>query len=316
VGERVRGSEIEDAGLGLRIRDQGSEIRDADIRLIALDLDGTLLDSHGRVPVANVDALRRALDAGIEIVLATGRRFDFARPIFEQLPRPLTLILSNGAIIKTCDGETLMRHLLPSGVARAVLAMAPQHRGSAALLFDRPREGQVVFERVEWDHPRHAPFFAANRPFITEVEPLEDALVEDPLQLMFTGGCGDMRALFEHLRSRPHTDLYSVALTEYRLRDFSLVDVIQAGRSKGAALGEWVTRRGLTRSQVMAAGDNLNDLQMLEFAGYPVVMGNAVEELKTRGWMLTATNDEDGVARAFDEIFERQGATPGKDRSR
>jgi Cof subfamily protein (haloacid dehalogenase superfamily) len=292
-------------------------VTESHIALVALDLDGTLLDSHGRVPPENVQALERALDAGLEIVLATGRRFDFARPVFDQLPGPLTLVLSNGAIIKTREGETLLRHLLPVDVVRSVLAMAPHHRPSAALLFDRPREGQVVFERVEWDHPRHASFFAENRPFIAEVAPLEDALDEEPLQLMFTGGCLEMRALFDTLRSAPHKDRYAVALTEYRQRDFSLVDVIQAGRSKGAALGEWVARRGFTPAQVMAAGDNLNDLQMLEFAGHPVVMGNAVEELKTRGWRMTATNDEAGVARVLDEILERQGGvTVGKDRSR
>lgn len=298
------------------MRDQGPGTRDS-IRLIALDLDGTLLDSRGRIPAGNVAALRRAIAAGIEIVLATGRRFDFARPIFEQLPRPLTLILSNGAIIKTCEGRTLLRHLLPSAVARAVLARAPGHRGSAALLFDRPREGQVVFERVDWDHPRHAPFLAANRPFIAEVAPLEDALVEDPLQLMFTGRSVEMRTLFDELRRTPHASQYSVALTEYRPRDFSLVDVIQAGRSKGAALAEWAAHRGLASGEVMAAGDNLNDLQMLEFAGHPVVMGNAVEELRARGWTMTATNDDEGVARAIDDILERQpGVGAGADRAR
>jgi Cof subfamily protein (haloacid dehalogenase superfamily) len=282
-------------------------MRAGSIRLIALDLDGTLLDSRGRVPAGNVAALERAIEAGIEIVLATGRRFDFARPIFEQLPRPLTLILSNGAIVKRCDGRTLLRHLLPAEVARSVLAMAPEHRPSAALLFDRPREGQVVFERVDWDHPRHAPFFASNRPFISEVAPLEEALVEDPLQLMFTGRCDEMRMLFDTLRRAPHTSRYSVALTEYRDRDFSLVDVIEAGRSKGAALAEWAAARGLMRGEVMAAGDNLNDLQMLEFAGHPVVMGNAVDELRTRGWTMTAPNDHDGVAQAIDAVLDEQG---------
>ena len=116
------------------------------IRLLALDLDGTLLDSDGHVPEANRVAIaarhrrRRRGGAG------DGRRYDFARPIFEALPGPLTLILSNGAIVKTRDGQTLMRHLLPRAVARDVLARVPEHRDSAAVIFDRPREGQVVFE--------------------------------------------------------------------------------------------------------------------------------------------------------------------------
>src|SRR4029079_13463929 len=114
------------------------------IRLIALDLDGTLLDSEGRIPDANREALARAIEAGVEVALATGRRYDFARPIFEKLPAPLTLILSNGAIVTTRDGQTQMRSLLPRGTARDVLARVPEHRESAAVVFDRPREGQVV----------------------------------------------------------------------------------------------------------------------------------------------------------------------------
>src|SRR3954462_11752083 len=103
------------------------------IRLIALVIDGTLLDSDGRIPDANRDAIGRAIDAGVEVALATGRRYDFARPIFESLPGPLTLILSNGAVMKTRDDQTLMRSLLSCEVARSVLAQVPEHRHSAAV---------------------------------------------------------------------------------------------------------------------------------------------------------------------------------------
>jgi len=267
------------------------------IRLIALDIDGTLLDSEGRIPEANRDAVARAIDAGVEVALATGRRYDFARPIFESLPGPLTLIVSNGAIVKTREGDTLMRSLLPRDIAKSVLTRVPEHRDSAAVVFDRVREGQVVFEAIDWEHPRHARFYSANRPFLSEVRPLERCLTEDPIQVMFSGGCIPMRALFEQLRSG--ADEFSVALTEYEHRDFSLVDVVRAGCSKGSALREWSERRGFGRSEVMAMGDNLNDLQMLEFAGTPVLMGNALAELKARGWAVSGANDEAGVAQAI-----------------
>jgi hydroxymethylpyrimidine pyrophosphatase-like HAD family hydrolase len=278
------------------------------IRLIAIDLDGTLLDSQGHLPEANRAAIGQALAAGIEIVIATGRRFDFARLVFEQLPAPLTLILSNGAIVKSHDGETRMRRLLPRAIARDVLARTPEHRGSAAVIFDRPREGQVVFESIDWEHPHHRRFFDSNRPFLSEVRPLEDALTEDPLQVMFTGGCAAMRGLFEDLRQRGadgnHADCsgYSVALTEHRHRDFSFVDVSRKGCSKGSALREWTERQGVTPAEVMAVGDNVNDLEMLQFAGLPVVMGNATDDLKGRGWTTTATNDLAGVARAIETL--------------
>jgi hypothetical protein len=269
------------------------------IHLIALDIDGTLLDSHGSIPQANLHAIGRAQELGIEIVLATGRRYDFARAIFEALPGPLTLILSNGAIVKTKEGRTLMRSLLPRGVARQVLASTREHREGAAVIFDRPLEGQVVFESVDWEHPRHSPFLHANRRFISEVRPLEDALTEDPVQVMFTGRCAAMRALFERLNG---ASPYSAALTEYQHRDFSLVDVVRAGCSKGATLKAWSARRGLHREEVMAIGDNLNDLEMLEYAGVPILMENSLQELKDRGWRVTASNDAAGVAQAIETL--------------
>jgi Cof subfamily protein (haloacid dehalogenase superfamily) len=275
------------------------------IRLIALDLDGTVLDSHGQIPKANFAAIARAVGAGVEVAIATGRRYEFARSILERLPVPLTLILSNGAIVKRhglAGSETLMRRLLPCHAARAALGRAPGHRARAALIFDRPLAGQVVFESIDWNDPRHRRFYEANRPFVSEHSPLENALTEDPVQIMFTGCCQPMRQLFEDLRAADTEDgaNYSVALTEYEHHDFSLVDVVQAGCSKGAALADWVTRQGLSPAEVMAVGDNLNDLEMLEFAGTPVVMGNAIDELQTRGWNRTATNDEAGVAMAIE----------------
>jgi Cof subfamily protein (haloacid dehalogenase superfamily) len=277
------------------------------IRLIALDIDGTLLDGDGRIPEQNREAIARAIDAGVEVALATGRRYDFARPIFESLPGPLTLILSNGAIIKTRKGETVMRSLLPREVARAVLMKVPEHRDSAAVIFDREREGQVIFEAIDWDHPRHQRFFATNRPFLSEVAPLEDCLTEDPIQVMFTGRCAEMRSLFDRLQA--NATQFSVALTEYEHRDFSLVDIVREGCSKGSALQGWADHRGLDRSHVMAIGDNLNDLQMLEFAGTPVVMGNGLPALKAHGWPITGRNDEAGVAQAI-ERFVLNGSGP------
>ena len=91
-------------------------------------------------------------------------------------------------------------------------------------------------------------------------------------------------------------------MTEYTHRDFSLVDVTSLEATKGRALAWRAAELGLTPGEVMAIGDNFNDLQMLEFAGHPVVMGNAVEGLRSRGWHVTGHQDEAGVAQAIDRL--------------
>jgi Cof subfamily protein (haloacid dehalogenase superfamily) len=269
------------------------------IRLIAIDIDGTLLDSHGRVPDANISAIAEAVTAGVEVALVTGRSFTFARPVADALPDRLTFIVSNGAVVKRKDGETLQRRMLPREVAHGVLTGTRAFRHVAGLMFDRALEGQIVTETMDWDQPNRRGYFERNRGRIATVPALEEALTEDPIQVMFNGSVAPMRGLLEVLRGLPGAAEFEVALTEYVQRDFSLLDVLARGCSKGAALAEWAAHRGLTRDQVMAVGDNFNDLEMLEFAGLPVVMGNAVPDLKTRGWTVTGSNDEAGLGMAI-----------------
>ena len=152
---------------------------------------------------------------------------------------------------------------------------------------------------MDWSHPRRRGYYEKNRAFIAAAHaPLAEMLTEDPVQVMFNGGVGPMRALVAALRALPIADRFSVAVTEYESRDFSLVDVNGAGCSKGATLARWAERRGLTRDEVMAVGDNLNDIEMLDFAGTAVVMGNATDAVK-RGRTVTGTNDEAGLADAI-----------------
>jgi Cof subfamily protein (haloacid dehalogenase superfamily) len=275
------------------------------IRLVAIDIDGTLLDSRWQLPDRNRDAICAAVDAGVEVALVTGRRYDFARPIIDLLPCPLTAIVSNGAIVRSARGVTALRHLLRREAAQAVLDATGDYRDGAALIFDRPRDGQVVFERIDWTHPSRRGYAERNREFIVEVDPLESALTEDPIQVMFNGGVAPMRGLVELLRALPSSPGFAVAVTEYVERDFSLVDVLPAGCTKGATLTEWARRQGYGRDEVMALGDNLNDLEMLDAAGLPVVMGNAVPALLERGWPVTASNDDAGVAEAIERFVLR-----------
>ena len=273
------------------------------IRLIAVDIDGTLLDSRGNLPARNRRAVRRALDAGVHVVLATGRAFHHAAPTAAELAGDLVLIVSNGALTKALGGDTLASRLLPRATARAVLAaLRPRHDG-VAVIFDRPDARQYTYEGIDWSHPQRAWYYERNRAFMTRAEPIEAALTGDPVHVSCTGGVEDMRALAADVRRLPVAGELSLTLTEYPEREFSLLDLTAGGCSKGAALASWARRLGIDRRDVMAVGDNLNDLDMLEFAGAPVVMGNAVEPLRARGWPLTAPHDECGLADAIEQAL-------------
>jgi 5-amino-6-(5-phospho-D-ribitylamino)uracil phosphatase len=277
------------------------------IRLLAVDIDGTLLDSRGHLPDSHRDALVEASARGIEIALVTGRSFHFTHAVIDRLPIPLTLIVNNGAVVKRKTGETEWRHVLDRDAARHILAETQHLEDSVAIVFDRPGERQIIFERMDWTHPNRRGYYEKNKAYIASApSPLADMLTEDPIQVMFNGSVEPMRALLAALRAMPIADRFSVAITEYELRDFSLVDVNGAGCSKGTTLARWATSRGVTPNAVMAVGDNLNDVEMLDFAGTAVVMGNATDALKARGYRLTGTNDEGGLAAAI-RLFALNG---------
>jgi Cof subfamily protein (haloacid dehalogenase superfamily) len=267
------------------------------IRLLAIDVDGTLLDSRGHVPPANIEALEDAASRGVRIAIVTGRSFNFALPAVERVPDPLTLIVYNGAIARMRSGETLIRRLLPRDAARAVLAATLDWRDGALLQFDRTAK-QLVYDRMDWTHPNRVRFHQKNADLLEEVPALEDALHDDPIQIAYNGSVAAMRALVERLRAEASAASLSISLTEYRHRDFSLVDVCATDTTKGSTLARLAELYGIERSEVMAVGDNFNDREMLEWAGTGIVMGNATDEMKG-GFEVTGTNDDAGLAQAI-----------------
>ena len=269
------------------------------VRLIALDIDGTLLDSRWQLPEANRAAIAEATRQGIEVALVTGRRYDFAMPIARQVGCPLTMIVNNGALIRSAEGETQLRHLLPREVAGDVLRRTLPWRDGAAVIFDRPLENQLMLESLDPEDSLRYAYYSRNKQFIGFAKPLETCLTEDPIQVMLSGHVAPMREAEAALRTDGFASRYSLAVTLYEARDFAMIDILNPTISKGFALAELTAVRGLGRDEVMAIGDNHNDLEMLRFAGVPVVMGNSVPELKAFGWHETLSNDDSGVAAAI-----------------
>ena len=272
------------------------------LRLIAIDIDGTLLNPQFQVSGLDLAALRRANSQGIEVILVTGRRHAFALPIAQQLGFDLWLISSNGAITRSLAGETFHRDLLPHQTCRELVRAMQEFRGQTVLTFDTEGAGTIVVEHLRDLEASIQRWLEKNMEYIQFVVPIENALTTDPVQAMFCGPVAHMQLARAALSDcgLPIT----VLRTEYPGRDLSIVDVLNAGCSKGHALERWVNYRGITRDQVMAIGDNYNDIEMLAFAGQPFIMGNASRELLGRGWTVTRPNSESGVAAAIEFVLD------------
>ena len=273
------------------------------IRLLAVDIDGTLLNSQFRISPIDVAALRRAHESGIEVVLVTGRRHTFALPMAQQLGFELWLISSNGAVTRSLSGESFHRDLLPAETCRRLLSAMGEFRGNTVITFDKESKGALVLERLDELTSSIQRWLEKNSEHLDFIIPLENALVSDPVQAMFCGTIPRMRQALACLEASGLRERVTVLRTEYPRRDLLIVDVLKTGCSKGHAVERWARHRGYKREQVMAIGDNYNDLEMLAFAGVPFIMENASPELKAYGWSVTRSNDENGVAAAIEQVL-------------
>jgi len=176
-------------------------------------------------------------------------------------------------------------------------------RGNLVLTFDREGKGALALESTDELTIHIQRWVENNRQYIEFIAPIEQALVTDPIQAMFCGTISRMQVAEEQLRAADLADRITVLKTRYDARDLVIIDVLNHGCSKGHALERWARHRGIQREEVMAIGDNYNDVEMLEFAGVPVIMGNAREDLKQNGWRVTLSNEQSGVAAAVEEVL-------------
>jgi hydroxymethylpyrimidine pyrophosphatase-like HAD family hydrolase len=270
------------------------------IRLLAVDLDGTLLNSNSELSPRNRRALARAHASGVEIAVATGRRVHAARKYVDQIPCPVTLISSNGAMTTSASGEVFFRNFLCRAVALEALAATREFRPYAAVLFDLPGRGQIVMQDCAVTEGPLG-WYQKNSADLVQLESnIEREFPLDPIQVLFGGPPALMEGIEPLVAASPAAPKVHMSWTKYLARNVSLLDVMTLGCSKGAALERWARHRGISPGEVMAIGDNHNDVEMLRFAACPIIMSNHSPGLATDTWNRTLSNDEDGVAAAIE----------------
>jgi len=313
--------------------------RTADIRIIAIDMDGTLIGTDGRISPRNLAAINAAHDAGIEVVIATGRRHSYAMKVLRDLslPSDAVVVSSNGTVTRTIGSELLHRHLLPLEAAHWLCNHLTDFRHAFVLTFDKvgvngdDSRGALVVEHFEHLHNSIGRWMEANAPYIEQVTPIEACLPTHestvtadtlPIQAMLCGTVQQMRLAEEHLlqsnlvmaEGHTHPDraldaTVAIHRTEYPARDLCIVDILPAGCSKGAALRQLARERNISPAQIMAIGDNWNDVSMFQEAGSSILMANAPDDLKAiasqRGWTIGDLFTNDGAGQAIEAVLTR-----------
>ncbi|MBK7706296.1 MAG: HAD family phosphatase [Acidobacteria bacterium] len=290
------------------------------IKLLALDLDGTLLDSRGAIPIANKRAIRRAEEKGVLVTIATGRRFRDARPVALEIGFNAPIVTHNGAMLKFAESlETVDVSLIATETVREILRVGRDFGGDALISADPNGKGTMLYDVISAENIPLQKYVAWSRLLhgdeaeeaIHHVERLEDALdAAEVIHVSFSGHCSAMFDL-ERVLEDELGETVNILATIYPHLDFTLLDILPPNASKATGVHKLAMAHGFSHEEVMVCGDNFNDLEMLEYAGTSVVMGNASPELKDREeFFVTANNDENGVAAAIERFILRETGSP------
>lgn len=269
-----------------------------EIKLIALDMDGTLLDDNKGLSQENIDAMEKALDEGIMVVPATGRTVNGVHPYFIENPRIHFAVCSNGALIVNLDTKEI---LYTAPIAKEVLIEMESLFPSDEILFDIFRDGEIYTDKTsaekleEFDiSPVVREYIRQSRTPVPDIREWMKNLPEDNLTEKAT----------IYFKTRQSQDkgwetLKQIQGVELASSMGPNIEINDTKATKGQALEWFAEYLDISMAQVMVCGDNGNDLDMIEKAGIGVAMGNAIDEVKASADVVTDTNENSGVAKAI-----------------
>jgi len=274
-------------------------------RLLALDVDGTLLDPAGELRPRVQEAVLAVQQLEVQVVLCTGRRFRTARPLAQALQLTGSIVVHNGALIKDLtSAQTLQQHAMPSETYQHALALL--RRVSSPMIYvDGFHENVDIFtEPVARAHPFQREYLESHLAHCRIVDDIASPLARGALLMSIMADYASLQALapvVEHAlgaRARVH------CLVNKNYQGH-ILEVLQAGVSKWQALQALAAAQGIAPADIMAVGDDRNDLDMLRHAGLGVAMGNAVPAVQAEADAVTGTNAEDGLVQALERFILR-----------
>lgn len=273
-------------------------------RLIAIDIDGTLLDSSSRLRPAVRDALRAAVAKGLSVVLCTGRRYRTALPIAEELGLALPLICHSGALVKdTGSHRTLFVQPIPPEVLRLLLGALAEF-GLTPMVYTDTFHTPTDFylQRGAALTPYHMDYLLKNNGWFRFVDSLEGGLPAPAIQVCTFGELSELQRIRPMLRERlgGRTTCHLLSSAKY-LGNF--LEFQNGAASKWGALSNILNANGISPAEVVAIGDDENDISMLQAAGLGIAMGNAAYAVKSAAHVVAPSNDEDGVARVVEKLL-------------
>lgn len=264
------------------------------IKLVAIDIDATLLSSNHKILESTKQAVTKALAQGVKVVLCTGRPLAGVTPFLKELGisgDDQYVITFNGSIIETVSGKVLHKE----GINRASYEAIDQYSKDHNVAYNVLDEDSKVYTSNRDVHVMTV---------IQAYENMDGVLIREPeeipdvsmIKAVFCGDIPELDAQEPEIRKEFGDQFYIVRSVPYFL------EVMHQGVDKGTALEKLAAQLDITADEVMVMGDEKNDLPMFAYAGTSVAMGNGTDEVKAVASFVTHSNDDDGIAYAFDKL--------------
>ncbi|MGM0213378.1 Cof-type HAD-IIB family hydrolase [Enterococcus sp. AZ109] len=285
------------------------------IKLIASDMDGTLLNNHMKVPEENIKAIAKAQAAGVEFITATGRGIGHALVSLDEANIHVPMILLNGALVLDSSGEILFSVPIPQVKAFQIMDLLEEANiyfeiFTAKHVYSEDKVYRIDFfsshlaEMVPELTPKMAIAATAERLTIlpiTYVDDMRQTVLDNDEKILKIiafdkNGPAKLKTITEKLNTLGEL---AIAASES-----SNIEINHENAQKGIALAQYAESKGITADEVMAIGDNFNDVSMLKYAGTSFAMGNAEPAVKNYAKFVTDTNVENGVAKAIEQVLE------------
>lgn len=256
------------------------------IKMIALDLDGTTLNSDHKLAEETKAALQEAMAQGVIVTIATGRMLRAAKPFAEELGIRGPIITYNGSLIADAEsGEKIKEFRLDFDIARRLLQIAREKD----VLVQTYIDDMLVVDKLcaaiaGYCRVCNVPAKAVGR--------IEDYWQSAPTKLLYVADAEILAPIWQELKAEFGDSVYITKSAPFFL------EIINPAANKGAGVRSLAEHYGIAKDEIMVCGDSLNDMELFDAAGLKIAMGNAEQALKDKADFITLTNDEHGVAYA------------------
>ena len=268
-------------------------------RLLALDVDGTLLDPAGELRPTVRDAVIAVQQRGLRVVLCTGRRFRTALPLAQALQLDGPIVVHNGALVKDAtSGQTLQRQYMSAAMYHQAQLLLRQLSTPMAYIDAFHENVDIITEPMERAHPFQQEYLQDNLAHCRIVDAVDTPPAHGVVLMSIMADGQSLQAL----RLAVEQTLGSQGRVHLLLNknyQGHILEVLQAGVSKWQGLQYVASQQGIAPEEIMAVGDDHNDLDMIRYAGLGIAMGNAVAEVLEAADVVTGSNAEDGLVQAL-----------------